>query len=164
MNILAIDIGTHTGWAVNSGGERQQGVELLCSKQELKAARAQRTERRCDPRIPRLFWFVRRTIERFGVQCIVFEDVLFVRSIAQAHLWASQRAVLWLAATEHGLLIDCLNTTALKTFATKMPSAKKDRMIAALKKVEPNLDFSRVDDNVCDAIWLWRWATERIKP
>jgi Holliday junction resolvasome RuvABC endonuclease subunit len=164
MNTLAIDIGTHTGWAANNGSRFEYGMELLCSDAHLREARKIRLDRRCDPRIPALRLFVEEAVARFDIRCIVFEDVLFIKSRAQAHLWASQRAVLWLIAAGKNLLIDCLNTTALKTFATGQPSADKGRMLSALKKADPGLDFGRIDDNVADAIWLWRWARERIRP
>lgn len=161
MNCLALDLGTKTGWAVNAGDQFFYGMERLATERDLESARRIRLDRRRDIRIPRLFSFVEATVARYGVQLVVFEDVLFIKSRAQAHLWASQRAAVWMATP--GCQIDCLNTTALKAFATKMPSASKDRMIAALKKADPGLDFGKIDDNVADAIWLWRWAQEKIR-
>jgi Holliday junction resolvasome RuvABC endonuclease subunit len=158
MNIVALDIATTTGWAANLGNTLDYDSEELVTRPTLRLARKQRLDRRLDSRVVELYNLVLKLAANYRADLIVFEDVLFIKSREQAHLWASLRAAVWLAAKHSEIQTDCLNTTALKMFATGMPGAKKERMLEALKKAEPTLDFARMDDNMVDAIWLWSWA------
>ena len=161
MNILALDLGTKTGWALNGADGVVTGTETLGTREDIRAAHVSRLDRRCDPRIPKLHQFLLTQIQNYKINLLVFEDVLFASTRMQAHLWASLRAAAWIAGSITGCQIDCLNTVALKKYASGHASATKETMAAALKKIAPGLDFSMLDDNMIDAIWLWRWAGEQ---
>lgn len=176
MKILALDLGTCTGWAIREGnGRLGAGSQLLATEKQLSAQRKLRGDRRNDMRIRVLWEFLEDMEESVGFDAIVFEDVQFVRSTAQAHLWASFRTTIWLYAYLHEKTVECLATGKLKVFATGCGSATKEMMAAWLAKGYP--DVARVydgalrlvdndailDDNAVDAIHLLLWAEKVLK-
>lgn len=176
MKILALDLGTTTGWAIRLNGKLRAGSVLLATEKQLAAQRKVRGDRRNDCRIRALWNFIEDMDESAGpFDAIVFEDVQFVRSTAQAHLWASFRTVIWLYAYQNDLLTECLATGKLKIFATGAGSATKEMMAAALARNHPDkvgfyacalrlLDTDTIlDDNAVDAIHLLLWAEKTLK-
>lgn len=163
MKILALDLGTHLGWAklCTTAGETTAGTLLLASDANLRHAKKLRMDRRLDIRISKLAGW----LEVNPVQLCVFEDVRFASSQAQAHLWASLRGVVWSWAARREMDIDCLDTGKLKVFATGAGNATKEMMAASAAKRWPWLMSDRYDDNAVDALCLLQWAREvyRIK-
>jgi len=160
VNCLALDLGCNTGWAVNAGLNFFYGMEKFVLP---AALRKKRMDRRLDPRIPAFRDFIVQLIDRCCVDTIMFEDVQFIEYRKQGQLWPSWRTAIWLVAHDREIRVDCLNTSSLKLHATGGGGASKERMISALRKLAPKLDFERIDDNVADAIWLWHWAQEHIR-
>ena len=163
MRTLALDLGSKTGWCLDVGGKLYAGTKRLVPVKTLKASKSTRHDRRCDPRIPALYDFVTDTVENHNIQNVVFEDVLFASTRMQVQLWASLRAAVWLAATHQKCLVECLNTTALKKFATGGGNASKERMKSVLEREDFSVDLCGADDNMIDAVWLWKWANKHIK-
>jgi Holliday junction resolvasome RuvABC endonuclease subunit len=134
-----------------------------------------RGDRRNDRRIRALWEFLEDMDETVGFDVIVFEDVQFVRSTAQAHLWASFRTVVWLYAVMHELTTECLATGKLKVFATGCGSATKEMMASWLvQKHRDAVNFydgalrlldndTILDDNAVDATHLLLWAEKVLK-
>lgn len=176
MKILALDLGTTTGWALRVGEQLHAGSTVLATEKVLSQQRKVRGDRRGDCRITALWEFIEDTEETCGpFDAIVFEDVQFVRSTAQAHLWASFRTVIWLYGYMHELPVECLATGKLKIFATGCGSATKEMMAGWLVKKYPDVanvydgalrlvdNDAILDDNAVDAIHLLLWAEKVLK-
>lgn len=162
MNCLAIDLGTKTGYAYNRGALFYAGTKSLATDKEVTAWGKVRLNRRCDPRIERLCEFVSGLSFGPGAcefDVIVFEDVQFVSTTYQAHLWAGLRSAIWLCGKAHHF--DCVPVGTLKKFATGNGAATKFAMAKALYRsftaFPPGLD-----DNGVDACWLWIWAQRNL--
>lgn len=173
QNILALDLGTKTGWALLQDGRITAGTWVLGTTKEISDAAKLRLNRRCDPRFLRLTHNLKHLTTVVKLDWILFEDVQFSKGVMQAHLWASWRAAVWALAGE-SIQIDCLATGKLKAFATGSGAADKDAMARALAR-DPRykLDKSGVydtltrvllDDNAVDALHLLRWGIHILRP
>ena len=156
MNILALDLGTHTGYCRTLiEGSFAAGTWDLATKDEITAWGKDRTTRRCDPRILRLFTNLVELTP--APELVVFEDVQFQTFTYQTQLWSSFRAAVWLAFGGQALL-ECVPVSALKKFATGYGSANKELMKRYLTLRYPELQLAGCDDNAIDAIWIYKWA------
>lgn len=152
MRLLALDLGTKTGWALHDQGTVTSGTWVLATPKEVKTLRAQGLDRCCDFRTSRL----RQHLHNVDPHVIVFEDVQFATSLLQVQLWSSLRAMVWLeSATRKVVAVD---VGTLKKFATGNGKADKEHMAQAAHKagfgggsVERFMD---ADDNEIDAWWL----------
>lgn len=176
MNILTLDLATKTGWAYSNGAlcPTRAGTWNLMTPKEVTAQHKVRFDRRLDARIPRLYDLIRTTHELEPLDWLVFEDVKFASTTMQAHLWASLRAAVWLAAHNLRLNVECLDTSRLKLFGTGHGSATKDMMAAWLVKKNPDDyylvkggvkkfdDEAILDDNAVDALHLLYWAQKTL--
>jgi Holliday junction resolvasome RuvABC endonuclease subunit len=173
MDILALDLGTKTGWATASGSTNnivQAGTWELAIAKDLKYAKKLRMDRRLDIRASRLAHHLQTFHANNRLDWIFFEDVRFAHSQAQAHLWASFRGVVWAFAHQHSIEIDCLDTGKLKKFATGNGGAQKPDMAVALVRTYPGSYRAEnglvrdlktgtlLDDNAVDALHLLDWA------
>lgn len=154
MKILALDLGTHTGVAHNLGDCLVAVTHTWATEKEVTQWGKERATRRRDPRVPRFFDYL-RSLPRPDL--VVFEDVLFVSSRKQAHLWSSFRTAIWLAFSSE-TTTECIDTSALKKFATGGGSADKDMMKKHLLLQHPEWKKAQLDDNAVDALWLFYWA------
>lgn len=151
--MLALDLGTKTGWALlNREGIVVSGTLVLAKAKEIK----EQNGRELDCRYCRLAEFVSSMVKSNGVEVLGFEDVEFSSYTAQTQLWASLRAAVW--ATGCGLPsleIEAVPVGTLKKFATGHGNATKDMMAASLKRSHPEFFIgSQPDDNEVDAIHL----------
>lgn len=172
MNLLALDLGTKTGWALSAKGIVTAGTWILATPKEITYAKKLRLDRRCDPRFLRLLHNLKCLTATTKLDWALFEDVEFCKSRCQAHLWATWRAAVWALAQE-GIKIDCLATGKLKQFATGNGGADKDRMARALTLdprytldsggIRDNLTGDLLDDNAVDALHLLHWAIKTFK-
>lgn len=172
MNILALDLGTKTGYAALINGQQVSGTILLASEKELKAAKTQNLDRRNDIRIHRLHTHIGNQHSTSRLDWIFFEDVQFLSTQLQAQLWASLRAAVWLHGRD-GLQIDCVPVGTLKKFATGNGAATKDMMAHALgcrvfktgvksRPFEYTLNERELDDNEIDALHLLNFAKQKL--
>jgi Holliday junction resolvasome RuvABC endonuclease subunit len=153
VNILALDLGNKTGFAMDRDGVLQVGTWRLSKAAEVTAWGKNRKRRTGDPRFCRL---LTRVLDCYPLDVLVFEDVLFGKTTGQTQLWASLRAVLWsLQCSGAGFVVECVPVQTLKRFATGAGDASKEAMIAAALK---NGCPPGVDDNGADAFHLLRWA------
>ena len=173
MVTLALDISTHTGWAILDNGKvTSSGTIHLATVKQLQDQRKAGKERTEDMRFAALYDFIASKLPADPTQ-VVFEDVQFSSTQMQSQLWASLRAAIWAVARVHGkLVINCVPVGTLKSFATGSGSAKKPQMAEALAKLYPGSSVTVVkevptlhrpgmpdaDDNEVDAIWLALYA------
>lgn len=132
-------------------------------------------DRRLDPRVMALVNHLGEVHRKTPLDYIVFEDVRFASSQAQAHLWASFRGAVWAFAHLNGIQTECLDTGKLKKFATGSGAADKSSMALSLVSKFPavfSLEKGLVkywetgtllDDNAVDAIHLLNWAQSVLK-
>lgn len=158
-SILALDLGTTTGWAFrNRAGIVTAGSWLLQTKAATTAAAKLRMDRRLDARIPALF---AKLVGMYRdhenpIDFMVFEDVQFSQYTQQTQLWSSFRAVMWLFAAHNAIDIDCCPVKTLKKFGTGNGAADKAQMMREAARLFPNVPI--VDDNCADALHLLSWA------
>jgi len=164
MNVLALDLGSTTGFAFTQiGGPIPQiGSKTWATTKELRDQKTRRMDRRGDIRVVRFFdWLTNlHAVAKFDT--VIFEDVQFSSSTAQTQLWSSFRTTVWLAFPK--TLIETVPVGTLKKFATGSGSADKPAMLAALVRRAPELITLGVtpDDNAVDATWLWLWAQKNL--
>lgn len=165
MNMLGLDLGTTTGWALNYGQEIYCGSWKLASSSEITVQRRIRADRDCDVRIPRLFEKISYLIRQYGIEQLIFEDVQFISTTCQGQLWASLRSCVWLQTTEHGLRtvqIHAVPVKVLKKFATGWGNASKDQMIRTAEDFLPTVNLEgKFDDNVADALHLLKYGLNK---
>lgn len=156
MDILAIDLGTQTGFCYNRGAVNTAGTWTLAKPKEVTAWGKERLNRRKDPRIKRLCDLV---AELGTFDAVVFEDVQFATTSFQAHLWAGLRSSVWLCAD--AAHFDAIPVGTLKLFATGNGHATKEAMAKFLRAQVPFGEL-KLDDNGVDACWLWLWAQKNL--
>lgn len=160
MRILALDLGTKTGYATNVGGTFKCGTWKLATKEEIYVWGKNRQTRRGDPRICRLRNYIQE-LEQPDI--IVFEDVQFSSTTMQTQLWSSLRAVVWMfSCAECKTIIEAVPVGTLKKFATGNGGADKDAMKAALTRRLVQPINPAWDDNTIDAYWLYLWAQQNL--
>ena len=178
MNILALDLGSSTGFAYYSRPADPviAGTWVLETERGMRYARKLRMDRRLDPRVMALVSNLETLRRKSTIDWILFEDVKFGRYVAQVQLWSSFRGAIWAFAHLHGIQVDCLDTGKLKKFATGSGSADKPAMARALcarfperYSLEKELvrDLKRatlLGDDAVDAIHLLHWAISLLKP
>lgn len=165
MKILALDLGTKTGWALLHYSEVVSGTWTLATPREIRQQKLDSLDRCCDLRPARL----RELIKRVGaVDLIAFEDVQFLSTQYQAQLWASLRAMVTLEYPATELLAVPVGT--LKKFATGKGNATKEEMLAALFRQNPFSHLAQtrrpnadMDDNEVDALHLLAFAVSKQK-
>lgn len=182
MRVLALDLGTATGWAVGQDGKLIDcGTWKLATPKEIALAGKSRMSRRLDPRIPALWvHLVQAQFAGPALDWVVFEDVQFSSTTMQTQLWASFRTVVWLfASMHHNVKTECLGVQKLKQFATGHGGATKEMMSAHLitgadprffldaKSAMPQFhgpDGTKIlDDNAVDAVHLLKWSMKTLK-
>ena len=168
MSILGLDLGTRTGWAAGDreGGNVSFGTWTLATPKEVTAQRRNGADRNCDIRIPRLFHHIKEAVDKFKVQHIVFEDVKFIKTVAQGQLWSSLRSCVWLQTNDAGfpeVEIRAVPVQTLKKFATGWHTASKDQMVKAALRCFPEAKkVKKFDDNMADALHLLRYGFEHL--
>lgn len=149
VNILALDLGTKTGWAMLSGSQVTHGTWRLATPKEVKEQKLAGRDRCCDCRFARLL----EHISALGhIDVCYFEDVQFSSSTQQTQLWASFRAVVVMLQPKVKIVAVPVGT--LKKTATGSGNADKDKMRAALVGVVPAETLAEMDDNAVDAYHL----------
>lgn len=164
-SILALDLGTHTGYALSSASRGfVVGTWALACPKQITLWGKTRMTRRCDPRVSLFHSTLRSLKASSDLEQVVFEDVQFSSSTYQTQLWASFRATIWCVfGSEPGVLIECVPTGTLKKFATGHGGATKEMMESALFRSHPEWKSANLSDDAIDALWLWYWADRHLK-
>lgn len=161
MNILALDLGTDTGYAAGDtlSSTFTMGTWKLATVKEVREWGKQRLTRRRDPRPKRLCDKI--VSLKWIPDLIVFEDVQFASSTYQTQLWASLRTSIWTCFND-AVNFDCVPVATLKKFATGNGAAKKEDMAAAFAWEKITNDAGQYDDNAIDAYFVWKWAKQNL--
>lgn len=137
MNILALDLGTQTGWAV------QVTAGIFSGSQSFKATRFEGAGMR--------FLKMAKWLDQFqGVQLVLYEEVRRHIGTDAAHAYGGFLATLQGWCEANGIPYQGITVQAIKKFATGKGNAKKDVMILAAQE----MGYSPSDDNEADALLL----------
>ena len=135
MNILALDLGTKTGYAIQYGGKITSGVKKLPQKT-------------FGSRFAEFRRWLMRIISQNEIDLVCFERVYRHNGTEAAHVFGG--FMYMLAAVCDKMQIPCqgLNVASIKKYMTGKGNANKQEMIRAAYE----RDFDPVDDNEADAL------------
>jgi Holliday junction resolvasome RuvABC endonuclease subunit len=146
MKIIALDLGTNTGWATNLTGSVESGVQTFDIKRgESPGMRYVRFNR----------WLEELAEE--GPDLIIFEQAHNRGGAATELLNGMATRVLELCA-KRGVQHTSIHSQSLKKWATGSGNAKKPEMISAIKKTYPLVE----DDNEADALHMLNYAVSEL--
>ena len=141
--ILALDLGTKTGWALTEFGKISSGSE------DFKATRFQSADRRF---VNFKDWLNKKRDKTLlaKIDVIYFEEVRRHIGVDAAHCYGGFKAILTTFCQENGISFQGMAVGTIKKFITGNGAAKKDQVIAAVR----NRGYNPKDDNEADAISL----------
>ena len=151
--ILALDLATHTGWALGWETARESGVQVFDVKRgESPGMRYVRFRR----------WLVDLVFSHLPEGMAELEDVALIvyeqahqRGGAATEVAAGFTTRVQEFCAEHGLEHAAVHSGTLKKYATGKGNAKKPDMLAAART---KLGYAGSDDNEADALWLLQYA------
>ena len=146
--VLALDLGTTTGWALRSrdGGITSGTMTFKPTRFEGGGMRFLRFRG----------WLAEVAALSGGVVRIVFEEVRAHAGTDAAHLYGGFLAHLSAWCEERSIAYQGVPVATIKRFATGKGNADKAKMVAAIQA----RGFAPADDNEADAIALLLWATD----
>jgi len=146
--ILALDLGTTTGWALRSrdGGITSGTMTFRPSRFEGGGMRFLRFRG----------WLAELAALSGGVARIVFEEVRAHAGTDAAHIYGGFLGTLTAWCEEHEVPYEGVPVGTIKRYATGKGNADKAKMVAAIQA----RGFAPADDNEADAIALLLWATD----
>jgi len=147
-SILALDLGTTTGWAlVSRDGDITSGTE------NFKPHRFEGGGMRFL-RFKRWLTEIKNCAE--GIDQVVFEEVRRHAGVDAAHAYGGFMGQLTAWCEHHSIPYQGVPVGTIKKHATGKGNASKDDMIAAARAH----GHAPVDDNEADALALLRWAID----
>ena len=146
--ILALDLGTTTGWAL-----RDRTGRITSGSQSFKPQRFEGGGMRFL-RFKR--WLTELKAHADGIDTLVFEEVRRHVSTDAAHVYGGFLATLTAWCEHHGIPYQGVPVGTIKKHATGKGNAGKQAMVAAMQA----LGFRPEDDNEADALALLLWALE----
>jgi hypothetical protein len=144
--VLALDLGTHTGWALRAGDT------LITSGTE--HFRPQRFEGGGMRYLRFKRWLTEIKAAAGGIDEIYFEEVRRHVATDAAHVYGGFLAVLTSWCEHHSIAYQGVPVGTIKKYATGKGNADKGAMIEAMRA----RGFVPVDDNEADALALLQWA------
>ena len=144
--ILALDLGTTTGWALRgSDGHITSGSESFRPQRfEGGGMRFLRFKR----------WLTEIKQSSDGIDCLHFEEVRRHVSTDAAHAYGGFLATLTAWCEHHQIPYQGVPVGTIKKHATGKGNAGKDLVVAAMR----SLGFDPGDDNEADALAILQWA------
>ena len=139
MTILALDLGTTTGWAL-------QGTPILSGVWSLKG-------RRHDGggmRFVRFRYHLETMHHLHPITRVAYEEVRMHRGVDAAHIYGGLQAVLTSWCESEKIPYEAIHYAHIKRHMTGKGNANKEAMIAAVRAK----GFKPEDDNEADAIAL----------
>jgi hypothetical protein len=151
--MLALDLGTRTGWAL------QERTGRICSGSQ--PFRPQRYEGGGMRFLRFQRWLTelsRAAAPSAGlaIDQVVFEEVLRHAGVDAAHAYGGFLGQLGSFCEHHRIPYQGVPVGTIKRFITGKGNASKEQVIAAIRK----LGHSPVDDNEADALALLHWAID----
>lgn len=148
-NLLALDLGTHTGWAVRRrDGTISHGTESFSPRKSWTPGQ----------RWLRYRSWLSALIEREQIHAVTFERVVFGHSSASASdVYGGFRAITEMVVDAHHCTLDSVAVPTVKKHWTGSGRAKKPDMIAEARR----RGFRPDTDNAADALAILHWAADR---
>ena len=147
LTVLALDLGTTTGWALRSCGITTSGrLSLKPSRFDGGGMRYLRFRR----------WLEQLQIDAGPIDAVYFEEVRRHIGTDAAHVYGGLLGQLTAWCEECGIAYQGVPVGTIKAFATGRGNADKAAVIAAVRA----RGFSPIDDNEADAIAILLWAIE----
>ena len=145
--ILALDLGTTTGWASLAGGIVHSGTASFRScRYDGGGMRFLRFQH----------WLEQLADNSGGLAAIYFEEVRRHVGTDAAHLYGGFLATLTSWCEREGVAYQGVPVGTIKRFATGKGNAGKEAVLAAMRQ----RGFQPADDNEADAIAILLWAME----
>ena len=146
--VLALDLGTTTGWALRSrdGGITSGTMTFRPSRFEGGGMRYLRFRA----------WIGEVAALSDGLARVVFEEVRAHAGTDAAHIYGGFLGMLTAWCEERDLPYEGVPVGTIKRYATGKGNADKAKMVAAIQA----RGFAPADDNEADAIALLLWATD----
>ena len=146
--LLALDLGTTTGWALRTGGGTIASgtVSLRPSRYDGGGMRYLRFRA----------WLDRIADDTPGIAAIHYEEVRRHVGTDAAHVYGGLLATLTAWCEQRGISYQGVPVGTIKRFATGKGNAGKDAVMAAVRA----RGFHPTDDNEADAIAILLWAIE----
>lgn len=146
--ILALDLGTITGWAL-----RDRTGRITSGSQSFKPQRFEGGGMRF---LRFKTWLAELKAHADGIDALVFEEVRRHVSTDAAHAYGGFLATLAAWCEHHGVPYQGVPVGTIKKHATGKGNAGKDDMIASVRQ----RGHAPADDNEADALALLHWAIE----
>ncbi len=147
-NILALDLGTTTGWALSG-----QTHPVTSGSENFKPQRFEGGGMRYL-RFKRWLTEIKQSVDT--LDSVYFEEVRRHVGVDAAHAYGGFLATLTAWCEHHQIPYQGVPVGTIKKHATGKGNASKDDMIAAAKA----RGFDPVDDNESDALALLHWALD----
>lgn len=145
--ILALDLGTKTGWSLYKDGQITSGSQSFKTDRidggGMRYLRFQR-------------WLAALKKEHKVIHEIYFEEVRRHAGTQAAHVYGGFMSVLTMWCEEWTIPYQSVPVGTIKLFATGKGNASKEMMIEAAQK----LDFNVSSDDEADAVHLLRYAID----
>lgn len=151
-SILALDLGTSTGWAL-----RAPGGHIVSGTESFKPGRFEGGGMRYL-RFKRWLTEIKATTE--GIEAVFFEEVRRHAGVDAAHAYGGFLATLTAWCERHAIPYSGVPVGTIKKHATGRGNAGKAEMVAAMRA----LGHTPGDDNEADALALLAWATNEFQP
>lgn len=148
MAILALDLGTTTGYALHTGISMDSGSVCFNNANRVEGGgmRYLRFRR----------WLTDK--KQCGVTEVYFEEVRNHKGVHAAHVYGGFLSQLMVWCEQNDIAYSSVPVGNIKKFATGKGNSNKEAMIQAAK----NLGFDVVDDNEADAIHLLRYVMDKV--
>lgn len=148
MNILALDLGSRTGWALYSDGTALSGfVDFRNSRHEGGGMRYLRFKR----------WLADVKQSAGGLDAVYYEEVRRHVGTDAAHVYGGLLAILTGWCEQHGIPYRGVPVGTIKKHATGKGNADKAAMVEAARKL---VEREVIDDNEADALCILHYAME----
>lgn len=140
MTVLAIDLGSTTGWALRAAGA------TITGSLNLKGGRFEGG----GMRFVRFRAWLTEMHQKSDMKLVFFEEVRAHKGTDAAHIYGGLLAVLTSFCEENGIAYEGVPVQAIKKFITGKGNADKNAVMAAVRAK----GFAPVDDNEADATAL----------
>lgn len=148
MNILSLDLGTKTGYAILRNGAIHCGMEKF----------QQRSKEHVGARWAAYRQWLHSVLENNQVTLLAYEDVKRHMGVYAAHAYGGFLAMTEMVAAQHNVQLLPAGVTQVKRFWTGKGNATKELMMAECAR----RGFHVTDDNASDALAILHYAMEKV--